>query len=104
MGLPRLRAQIIVGTALCVGASVAVTGTIGFIGLVVPHLFRSAVGYKPSRLMLPSALGGAALLLAADIALRLLSGRVELMLGVVTALMGAPFFLYLVLRERWRTR
>ncbi|CAM4196750.1 iron ABC transporter permease [Comamonas aquatilis] len=104
VNLPRLRAQIIVGTALCVGASVAVTGTIGFIGLVVPHLFRSAVGYKPSRLMLPSALGGAALLLAADIALRLLSGRVELMLGVVTALMGAPFFLYLVLRERWRTR
>lgn len=102
--LPRLRAQIIAGTALCVGASVAVTGTIGFIGLVVPHLFRRAVGYRPSALMLPSALGGAVLLLAADIALRLLSGRVELMLGVVTALIGAPFFFYLVLRERWRSR
>lgn len=104
INLARLRAQIIAGTALCVGASVAVTGTIGFIGLVVPHLFRAAVGYRPSQLMLPSALGGAALLLAADIALRLLSGRVELMLGVVTALMGAPFFFYLVLRERWRAR
>lgn len=102
--LPRLRAQIIAGTALCVGASVAVTGSIGFIGLVVPHLFRRLVGYRPSRLMLPSALGGALLLLAADVALRLLSGRVELMLGVVTALMGAPFFLYLVMRERWRDR
>lgn len=101
VNLPRLRAQIIAGTALCVGASVAVTGAIGFIGLVVPHLFRRAVGYRPSSLILPSALGGAVLLLAADIALRLLSGRVELMLGVVTALMGAPFFFYLVLRERW---
>jgi iron complex transport system permease protein len=104
VSLPRLRAQIIAGTALCVGASVAVTGTIGFIGLVVPHLFRRAVGYRPSALILPSALGGAVLLLAADIALRLLSGRVELMLGVVTALIGAPFFFYLVLRERWRSR
>ncbi len=104
VSLPRLRAQIIAGTALCVGASVAVTGTIGFIGLVVPHLFRRAVGYRPSALILPSALGGAVLLLAADIALRLLSGRVELMLGVVTALIGAPFFFYLVLRERWSSR
>ncbi len=104
VNLPRLRAQIIAGTALCVGASVAVTGSIGFIGLVVPHLFRSVVGYRPSRLMLPSALGGAVLLLSADIALRLLSGRVELMLGVVTALIGAPFFFYLVVRERWRSR
>ena len=87
--------------ALAVGAVTATTGIIGFIGLVVPHLFRRAVGYRPSSLILPSALGGAVLLLAADIALRLLSGRVELMLGVVTALMGAPFFFYLVLRERW---
>lgn len=102
--LPRLRAQIIAGTALCVGASVAVTGSIGFIGLIVPHLLRRLVGYMPSRLMLPSALGGALLLLIADMTLRLLSGRVELMLGVVTALMGAPFFLYLVMRERWRDR
>ena len=104
VNLPRLRAQVIAGTALCVGASVAVTGSIGFIGLVVPHLFRSLVGYRPSRLLLPSALGGAVLLLGADIALRLLSGRVELMLGVVTALIGAPFFFYLVVRERWRHR
>lgn len=104
INLPRLRAQVIAGTALCVGASVAVTGAIGFIGLVVPHLFRKWVGYRPSSLIIPSALGGAALLLMADIALRLLSGRMELMLGVMTALIGAPFFFYLVMRERKEMR
>lgn len=100
VSLPRLRGQIILGTALCVGASVAVTGAIGFIGLVVPHLLRKWVGYHPSRLLLSSAIGGAVLLLAADILLRLISGEQELMLGVVTALLGAPFFLMLVLRQR----
>ncbi|MCY1281446.1 Hemin transport system permease protein HmuU [compost metagenome] len=103
VSLPRLRGQIILGTALCVGASVAVTGAIGFIGLVVPHLLRKWVGYHPSRLLLSSALGGAVLLLAADILLRLVSGEQELMLGVVTALLGAPFFLVLVLRQRLAT-
>ena len=78
----------------------AVTGAIGFIGLLVPHLLRRFVDYHPSRLLLSSALGGAALLLAADILLRLLAGERELMLGVVTALLGAPFFLALVLRRR----
>jgi iron complex transport system permease protein len=100
VNLPRLRVQIILGTALCVGASVAVTGSIGFVGLVVPHLLRKAVDYHPSRLLFSSALGGALLLLAADIVLRLVSGEQELMLGVVTAMIGAPFFLALVLRQR----
>ncbi len=100
VNLARLRLQIVVGTALCVGASVAVTGAIGFIGLVVPHLLRRWVDYHPARLLGSSALGGAALLLAADIVLRLVSGAQELMLGVVTALIGAPFFLALVLRQR----
>ncbi len=100
VNLTRLRSQIILGTALCVGASVAVTGAIGFIGLLVPHLLRRFVDYHPSRLLLSSALGGAALLLAADILLRMLGGERELMLGVVTALLGAPFFLALVLRRR----
>ena len=98
--LPRLRALIIVGTALAVGATVSVTGTIGFVGLVVPHMLRPFVGYRPGRLLLPSALGGAVLVLAADITLRLLDTPQELMLGVVTALVGAPFFLALVLRSR----
>jgi len=77
-----------------------VTGTIGFVGLVVPHLLRPLVGYQPSRLLLTSALGGAALILAADIAVRLLVVGPELKLGVVTALLGAPFFLALLHRLR----
>ena len=100
VNLARLRARIVLGTALCVGASVAVTGAIGFVGLVVPHLLRRAVGYHPARLLVASAIGGAVLLLAADIVLRLVSGSFELMLGVITALIGAPFFLFLVLRGR----
>jgi len=83
-----------------VGSAVAVTGTIGFVGLVVPHLLRPLVGYQPSRLLLTSALGGAALILAADIAVRLLVVGPELKLGVVTALLGAPFFLALLHRLR----
>ena len=97
--LGRLRLRIVLGTALAVGAAVAVSGTIGFVGLIVPHLVRPLVGWQPGRLLLPSALGGAALTLAADIAVRL-PGGAELKLGVVTALIGAPFFLALVLRTR----
>jgi len=96
----RLRLQVIMGVALGVGASVAVSGTIGFIGLVVPHLMRPFVGHDPGRLLLPSALGGAALLLAADISVRLIPSSSGIKVGVVTALIGVPFFLYLVVRER----
>lgn len=96
----RVRALIIGGSALSVGACVAVSGTIGFVGLVVPHLLRPLVGHHPGRLLLPSALGGAMLVLGADLALRLLDTPRELMLGVVTALLGAPFFLALVMRTR----
>lgn len=103
VNLSRLRTRIVVGTALCVGASVAVTGAIGFVGLVVPHMLRRAVGYHPARLLVASALGGALLLLAADLVLRLVSGGFELMLGVVTALIGAPFFLAIVLRQEGST-
>jgi len=101
--LGRLQLQLVVGTALAVGSAVAVTGTIGFVGLVVPHLLRPLVGYQPSRLLLTSALGGAALTLAADIAVRLLTIGPELKLGVVTALLGAPFFLVLLHRLRRET-
>lgn len=93
-------ALVIVGTALAVGAAVAVAGAIGFIGLIVPHLLRPLVAHQPGRLLAPSALGGAALALAADIAVRLGGPGPELKLGVVTALLGAPFFLALVLRLR----
>ena len=92
--------KIIVGTALCVGAGVAVTGVIGFIGLVVPHLLRRICNHDPAQLMLASAGGGACLLLAADIAVRCIPASTELKLGVITALVGAPFFLYLIFQLR----
>ena len=98
--LGRLRLTLVVGIALAVGAAVSVSGAIGFVGLVVPHLLRRFVGYQPGRLLMPSALGGAVLMLAADLVVRLVSTGIELKLGVVTALVGAPFFLSLVLSTR----
>lgn len=98
--LLRLRLAVIGGTALCVGAAVAVSGAIGFVGLVVPHLLRPWVGQRPGALLGVSALGGAALLLAADIGVRLIPTQAELKLGVVTALIGGPFFLWLLLHTR----
>ncbi len=98
--LAGLRSRIIGGTALAVGAAVAVAGTIGFVGLVVPHLLRPLTGHRPSALLAASTLGGAALTLAADIAVRLMTPAGELKLGVVTALIGAPLFLHLVLAQR----
>lgn len=98
--LDRLRLFAVLGVAASVGAATAVAGAIGFVGLVAPHLLRPLVGARPSRLLLASALGGAAMLLAADIAVRLFSDGRELKLGVVTALVGAPFFLWLILRGR----
>ena len=77
---------------------------IGFVGLVVPHLLRPLVAHQPGRLLPVSALGGAALVLAADIALRVIPTETELKLGVVTALVGAPFFLYLVHKLRREAR
>jgi len=91
---------VIGGTALAVGGAVAVTGVVGFVGLVVPHLLRRAAGQHPSRLLLPSFLGGALLATLADTAIRLMPPGPELKLGVVTALVGAPFFLHLVMRPR----
>ncbi len=98
--LRRLRWSAVGGTALCVGASVAVTGSIAFVGLVVPHLLRPSVRHDPARLLLVSALGGAALLLASDIVIRLIAIGQELKLGVATAIIGAPFFLWQVLHLR----
>ncbi len=100
VNLKRTRLTLVIGTAISVGAGTAVTGGIGFVGLVVPHLLRPLVGHSPSRLLLASALGGAALLVAADILVRLIAVGPELKLGVVTALIGAPFFLWLIFRAR----
>jgi len=96
----RLRLWAILGVALGVGGAVAVAGAIGFIGLVAPHLMRPLIGYDPARLMVPSALTGAALLLAADVAVRLIPSTSDIKVGVLTALIGVPFFLYLIVRER----
>jgi iron complex transport system permease protein len=98
--LSRLQLVIILGTASAIGASVAVAGAIGFVGLIVPHILRPLVGARPSRLLPASALGGAAMVLAADIAVRLIAPDRDLKLGVLTALVGAPFFLHLVWRMR----
>lgn len=95
-----LRNRIVAGTALSVGAATAVSGTIGFVGLVVPHLLRPIVGHEPRRLLPASIFGGAALVLTADVALRFFAPLSEIRLGVVTALVGAPFFLWLVIKTR----
>ncbi|GIL39508.1 FecCD family ABC transporter permease [Roseiterribacter gracilis] len=94
--LGRVRIATVLGAALVVGPAVAITGAIGFVGLVVPHLLRTNDRQLPSRLLLPSMLGGAALLTFADIAVRLIPTPQELKLGTVTALIGAPFFLWLL--------
>ncbi|CAD5106940.1 FecCD family ABC transporter permease [Zestomonas carbonaria] len=96
----RLKRELVLCTALGVGAAVAAAGLIGFIGLVVPHLVRLLAG-PDHRVLLPaSALAGASLLLFADLAARLVLAPAELPIGIVTALLGAPFFLYLLVRGR----
>lgn len=98
--LSRIRLKVIAGTALAIGAATAVAGSIGFVGLVIPHLLRRFADHAPGRLLWLSALGGACVLLLADVAVRLLSAFGDLKLGVVTALIGAPFFLWLVIKTR----
>jgi iron complex transport system permease protein len=95
-----LRLMVISGVALGVGGAVAVSGAIGFIGLVAPHLMRPLIGHDPARLLVPSALAGAALLLAADIAVRIIPSTSDIKVGVLTSIIGVPFFLYLIMRER----
>jgi len=100
ISMGRLRLAVVVGTACIVGAGTAVAGAIGFVGLVVPHVLRPLVGGRPGRLLWASALGGAAMLLAADIAVRIVLPERDLKLGVLTALVGAPLFLHLILKLR----
>jgi iron complex transport system permease protein len=98
----RVRSLTVVLVALSVGASVALTGMIGFLGLVVPHLLRMIVG-PGHRILLPaSALLGGSLLVGADLLARTIAEPAELPLGVVTALLGAPYFLFLLLRNKER--
>ncbi|WP_397401201.1 FecCD family ABC transporter permease [Phenylobacterium sp.] len=105
-GLPmtRLRAAAVAGASLLTGASVAMAGIVGFVGLAAPHLVRAALGGDPGRVLLPSALTGAVLLALADIAARVIPTDVELKLGVMTALFGAPLFATIAWRaaRSWR--
>lgn len=100
MNPTRLLVLLVVGVGLTVGSGVAVAGIIGFVGLIVPHLVRPLTDRLPSSLLLPSALAGACLVLAADSAVRVLPFVTELRLGIALSLIGAPFFLWLLLRMR----
>ncbi len=96
----RLLWLLIIGIGLTVGSGVAVAGIIGFVGLIVPHLVRPFTDRRPSSLLLPSALAGALLVLVADSVVRVLPLVTELRLGIALSLIGAPFFLWLLLRMR----
>jgi iron complex transport system permease protein len=96
------RILLAVGVGMATGASVAVTGMIAFVGLIVPHLVRPLVGHQPGALLAPSALAGAALVLAADIVVRLTPSAAEVRLGVTMAAIGGPFFLALLISMRRR--
>ncbi len=100
VGLIRLRLLVVGGTALMVGAATAVTGAIGFVGLVVPHILRPLTGGVPSRLLPAAALGGAAMVLIADALSQWVLPDRDLKLGVLTAFIGAPVFLHLIFRTR----
>ena len=100
----RVRMLLVLGIASCVGAATAVAGAIGFVGLVVPPILRPFVGARPSSLLWASALGGAVMVLAADLAVRLILPERDLKLGVLMAIIGAPFFLHLIYKTRGELR
>jgi iron complex transport system permease protein len=100
--LSRTRLLLALGVGLAAGASVAVTGVIGFVGLVTPHLLRPFLGPRPAGLLLPSALGGAEIVLAGDTLVRLIPSAAEVRLGVAMAALGGPFFRALLLIQRRR--
>ncbi|MBQ3818175.1 MAG: iron chelate uptake ABC transporter family permease subunit, partial [Acetobacter sp.] len=102
-GVFGVQRRVVLGVAVSVGSCVAVSGAIGFVGLMVPHMLRPFVGYRPSRLLLPSFLMGAVLLLGADLGVRMLAHRAEIQLGVITALLGVPVFFYRLLLYKQRT-
>lgn len=102
VALSRTRLLMAVGVAVAVGSSVAVTGVISFVGLITPHLLRPLLGSRPSAVLLPSGLGGAALTLGADILVRLTPAASEVKLSVAMAILGGPFFLWMLITMRRR--
>lgn len=101
--IARIRALALVGTALGVGAATAVAGAVGFVGLVAPHLVRPLVGHRPGGALVPAALAGSLLVVIADVATRVIRIGAPMHLGVFISIVGAPFFLWLVLHVRRRT-
>lgn len=100
VNLAAVRKRLVLAIAIGVGGAVAVAGAVGFVGLIAPHMVRPLTDGRPSRLLVPSALAGAVLVSAADILVRLIPGENELRLGVVTAFIGAPFFLFYLFKQR----
>ena len=98
--IQKLRIYIVIGLSLAIGAVIPVTGIIGFIGLVVPHILRPFTAYLPSRLLIPSALLGGILLVVADIFVRVISTGQELRIGILTSIIGGPFFIALIIKHR----
>jgi iron complex transport system permease protein len=98
--LARVRLRLMLGIAIGVGGAVAVAGSIGFVGLIVPHLVRPLTDRSPSAVLLPSALAGAVLLTFADVGTRLIPTTSPLKLGVLTAFLGVPVFIHYLLKER----
>ncbi|QGZ93257.1 FecCD family ABC transporter permease [Terricaulis silvestris] len=96
--LTRTRTLVVLGAAACTGGATAVAGVIGFVGIAAPHLVRALAGHDPARLLLPSALAGGAMLVCADVAVRLLPTDTELKLGVAAALIGGPVFALIAAR------
>jgi iron complex transport system permease protein len=100
LNLRQQRIAVVLGAGLATGASVALAGAIGFIGIVAPHLVRPIVHYDPARSLVPSALLGGLILVVADISVRLLPTTSELKLGVVAAIIGAPAFIWIAIQRR----
>ena len=99
----RLKTMVMLLCAMGVGASVAVSGIIGFVGLIVPHIIRMIIGPEHKRLLIAAAFTGATLLVLADLVSRTIAPPIEIPIGIITALAGGPFFLYLLLREKKKT-
>ena len=100
LNLKRQRLAVIIGAGLATGGAVALAGAVGFVGIVAPHVLRPFVRHDPARLLMPSALLGAIILVVADVGVRLIPTVSELRLGVVAALIGAPVFVWIAAKGR----
>ena len=101
--LKRARLLVVLGAGLATGGAVALAGAIGFVGIVAPHLARPFVGHDPARTIFPAAVAGGAILVLADIGVRIIPTPAELRLGVVAALIGAPVFVWIAAQRGRRS-